>query len=345
MDIYSPAVLQEMVRIGLPDEFYFTQRYFSQVRTTTDEEIAFDEMVDKYILMPFVMPNVTGKPIVGSGYTTKRFKPAYMQAEDAIRPANLSARAFGEQINSVPDKLARMNNGRMNILEAHTLAVRRTIEWMCSQYLIYGKYTVSGPDYPTVILDFGRAAGNTIVNSGAALWTAPTTATPLSDIQAANTQIFSAGKCSATEVTMSPEDWALFTKTTEVKDNWKLFQPTGGPLPNISPQAAQKVQLKGSFGDFTFVVYNDFYEVGSSQVRYLNPGTVLVASPEETGLGGRQLYAGIQNLNAIAERRDAQPIYQYEYMTPNGKAQMLATESAPLVAARKVNACAALTVR
>lgn len=345
MDIYSPTVLQEMVRIGLPDEFYFTQRYFNTVRTTTDEEIAFDELVDKYILMPFVMPNVNGKPIVGSGYSTKRFKPAYMQAEDAIRPANLSARAFGEQINSIPDKLQRMNNGRMNILEAHTLAVRRTIEWMCAQYLTFGKYSVSGPDYPTVLLDFGRDAGNTIVNSGAALWTAPTTATPMADIQALNQQIFNKAKCSAIEVTMTPEDYALFIKTTEVKDNFKLFMPTGGPLPNISPEAAAKVQRKGSLGDFNIVVYNDFYEVGGSQVRYLNPGTVLVASPDETGLGGRQLYAGIQNLKAIAMGMDNRPIFQNEWMTENGKAHMLSTESAPLIAARKVNAAGALIVR
>lgn len=345
MDIYSPTVLQEMVKIGLPDEFYFTQRYFSTVRTTTDEEIAFDEMVEKYILAPFVLPTLNGKPLVGSGYTTKRFKPAYIQMEDAIRPSNLSARAFGEQINSIPDKLQRLNNGRMSILETHTLAVRRTVEWMCAQFLLFGKYTVSGPDYPTVLIDFQRDAGNTIVNSGIQLWTNAANATPMADIQALNQQIFNKAKCSATEVTMTPEDWQLFIKTTEVKDNWKLFVPTGGPLPNISPEAAAKVQRKGSLGDFNFVVYNDFYEVGSSQVRFLNPGTVLLASPDETGLGGRQLYAGIQNLMAIEARRDASPLFQYEYASPNGKAHMLATESAPLIAARKVNAAGTLIVR
>ena len=214
------------------------------------------------------------------------------------------------------------------------------------QFLIFGAYTVSGEGYPTRVIDFGRDAGNTIALSGARLWTNPTTAKPLTDFENVSLQTFRTGKAPATLVSMSPEDWSLFKETDQVKEQYKFFKDIGGPLPNITPNAASKVQRMGMIGQFEIEVYNDDYEddTGAS-VRYLNPGTVIMTAPGESGLGGRRLYGAIQHLAAQTSGQAQTDVYHYEWMSEDGESHNLGTHSSPLIAARKVNCAAAIIVR
>lgn len=345
-DIYTNAELQEIVRYTLPDANYFKQRWFSQQRFSATNNIIFDEMVDKRIRAPFVMPHVDGRPIVESGYSSNTYQPAYIKLRDGIQAADLTNRAFGEAINSIPEPLQRFNQGRANALRQHREAVERTIEWMCSQYMQFGAYTVSGDRYPTRYLNFGRDAGNTVALSGGRLWTAPSTAQPLTDFESLSRQIFVKGKAPGTLVTMTPEDWALFRECTQVKEKFQFFKDIGGPLPNITPQAAAKVLRMGMIGGFEIEVYHDTWEDDSgTEQRYLPIGTVLMSAPSESGLGGRQLYGRIQHLAAQLNGQSQTDIYHYEWMGEDGEAHNIGTHCAPLIAARKVNCSAALIVR
>lgn len=345
-DIYSNASLQEIVRYTLPDAYYFTQRFFFEQRFSPTDKILLDEMVDKRMRAPFVMPHVEGRPIVRSGYNTNEMIPAYIKMKDAIIARDLSGRRFGEAINQVPNELARFNAGRADALMQHVEAVRRTIEWMGAQYMQFGGYTISGDRYPTRYVNFNRDAGNTVALSGGRLWTAPTTAKPLTDFANMSAQTFSKGKAAATLVTMTPEDWELFIETDQVKSKFQFFKDIGGPLPNITPQAAAKVQRKGFIGGFEIEVYNDSWEDDSgTEQRYLPVGTVIMSAPGETGMGGRRLYGKIQHLHAQLTGQAQTDVYHYEWMSEDGEAHNMGTHSAPLVAARKVNCTGAIIVR
>ena len=338
-DIYGNAALTEIVRLGLPDLNYFTQRMFSQKRYSPTKNIVFDEMVDKRIKAPFVMSHVAGRAIVRSGYNSNTYTPAYIKLCDAIVSADLVNRAFGEAINSIPNEVQRFNAGRLSALEQHVNAIRRTMEWMAAQYLIGGGYTVSGDKYPTRVLSFGRNAGNTVVLSGARLWSAPTTAKPLDDLEAWSQQIFTTGYAPGTLVTMSPEVWALFRECDQVKSKFTLFKDIGGPLPNITPEAAAKIQRKGMVGGFEIEVVSDTYEddITGTASRYLPANTLIMTAPDETGLGGRQLFGKIEHLAAQMSGASMTDIYHYEYLTDDGEAHVMGTHSAPLIAAHKVN--------
>lgn len=344
MDLYTSTALMEFTRIGIPDAFFLVQRLFNEKRFTTSEKIAFDEMVDKYIIAPFVSPAVNGKPVVGSGYSTKTFTPAYIKLDDAIRPSDLQSRAFGEPINVAPNELQRFNAGRLDILRQHKDAIMRRLEWMCWQYVLTGGYTVSGPDYPTQVLDFGRDAGNTATLSGVDLWSAPTTATPKDDLEAWSQIGLAKAGVPLTECYFSLEAWAAFSNTDQVKDEFKDLKYRADPLPNLSPEAAAKVWDKGYYGDFRILVFNDFYEENGSQVRYLPAGKIVMVAPGEMGVGGRALFGGIQHMEAIKQGMNATDIFQWEYTMQDGSAHKLASHSGPLIAGKRVNATLSATV-
>mgnify|MGYP002132329416 CR=1 FL=1 len=344
-DIYGSAALIDMVRLGLPDEFFFTQFLFSQQRFSLVEDILIDEMVEKKGIAPFVMPHVDGKAIVGTGYSTRTYRPAYIKLRDAIRASNLTKRGFGEPINGVPNALARLNAGRLSALEQHVNAIRRRVEWMCAQFCIAGGYTVSGERYTTQVLNFGRDASLTVVLSGAALWSAASTATPTANFRAWGTLLFTKGYAPADTVIMSPEAWDAFAETADIKAKYSLFKDLGGSLPAILPQVAAKIQYKGSYGGYNIIVFNDTYEDETGAVqRYLPAGMVLMVAGGEAGLGGRRIYGPIQHLQAIKSGMQQVEVFPYEWESDDGEAHMIGTQSAPLVAARKVNCVLAAQV-
>jgi hypothetical protein len=145
---------------------------------------------------------------------------------------------------------------------------------------------------------------------------------------------------------MGPEDWALFKETDQVKAQFQFFKDTGGPLPNITPNAASKIQRMGRVGQFEIIVFNDAWEDDAgAQQRYLPVGTVLMTAPGESGLGGRQLYGQIQHLAAQLSGQAQSDIYHYEWLSEDGESHNMGTHSAPLVAARKANCSLAAIVR
>jgi hypothetical protein len=347
LNLYSSAELMEATRTLIPEEYFLSQRYFGVHRTSGADEIVFDEMLGSNVMAPFVSPLVDGKPVVSKGYNSKSFKPAYIKLEDPITPTDLTYRQFGEEINAPDTADSRLNNGRMNAMDTQVAAIRRRIEWMCAQYMLLGKYTVSGEAYPASLLDFGADAALRYSLAGAALWSATGTATPLDDIDTAAQLMMDKAGVAPTEILFTGGGvWGYLNKNAAFRDFYKNFQPVGGPLPKITPQAAAKVQRKGQLGDYELMTYSDTYHdaVTNALVKYLPDGYMVLVAQREGGLDGRQLFGGIQNLKAIQEGAKKNEIYQYEWAKGNGSALMIGAESAPLVAARKPNAIVVVKV-
>lgn len=346
LNLYSSAELMEATRTLIPEEFFLSQRYFGVDRVTSADEIVFDEMLGQNVMAPFVSPLVDGKPVVQKGYNSKSFKPAYIKLQDAITPSDLTYRQFGEAINQPDNAQTRLNNGRMNAMDKQVMAVRRRVEWMCAQYLLLGKYTVAGDGYPAQLLDFGADGALRFSLSGTALWSALTTATPLSDIDSWAQIMMDKAGVAPTEILMTGGVWSALSGNPAFTNQYKNFQSIGGPLPSITPQAYAKVQRKGMLGDYELLTFGDTYHDATSGAltKYLPDGYVFLIAQREGGLDGRQMYAGIQNLKAVQEGQNRNKLYQYEWAKGNGSALMIGAESAPLVAARKVNAVMAIKV-
>lgn len=149
------------------DPLYWLQWYPNEIRST-DEWIDFEKMPIKgRKLAPFVMPLGRGKPVWEDTGTHFRFKPAYVKVEDQIDPLMPLVRRVGIDANmsQMPVQLTpmqRLDLIRAAMFAAHTDSIHRRWNWMAATALRDGQITISGENYPTVTLDFKRAANHTV---------------------------------------------------------------------------------------------------------------------------------------------------------------------------------------
>src|SRR5439155_18228195 len=107
-------------------------------------------------LAPFVVPLAQGRPIFEEGGRIGRFKPAYVKPSDPVTPTRALRKRPGSLLSAdQPTPVQRYEAIKADILAYHRTAIERRWEWLAAKAVIDGKVTISGDDYPTVIIDFG----------------------------------------------------------------------------------------------------------------------------------------------------------------------------------------------
>jgi hypothetical protein len=210
--------------------------------------------------------------------------------------------------------------------------LRRRLEVMASEVLVTGKSTITGDKYPSVTLDFGRAAGNTITAS--TLWSV-TTATPLDDLQDWAQIMLQATGIMATDVVMGVDVWKVFRNHTNVKDRIAL-QRTYNAFPTLS-QSAQITEGATFFGNvdmFNVYVYAGWYVDPADGVeKPIWPiQTCVLCSPQ---LEGVQAYGAIRDEQAGLV---ALPYFSKSWTEEDPSVRFIMLQSAPLVFPYRPNA-------
>lgn len=178
-DIYTPhdlyAVMydeRQEVETSHWLDMFFPNSYFS-----TQEEILFDKIATTRKIAPFMLPNESGKPIYRrEGERLASFKPAYTKPKDALRPTEMLQRQPGELVRqNLLSPQARWDGEIVRITQYHRKAIHRLWDYMGAKSILDGKITINyqrdaGAPYPSVIVDFGRAAGHTITLGSGARW-------------------------------------------------------------------------------------------------------------------------------------------------------------------------------
>lgn len=345
IDIHSHAELMALVDYTKPRPYYALETWFNQPDFVSEhDKILLDEVYDDASIAPFVLPTLNGVPMKSGGYTTKELSVAYTKFYHALTVANLNERQPGEPINEPGNRLTRLERLRIKRLGQHRAAINTLREWMAWQFVLFGKYTITGDNYPTRIIDFGRDANNTRVLVGGAQWVNPTTCDPMADIELMCQQVLSKAELSASLVTMDTVAWNKFRAADRVKDRYKIFQSDGGPNPNVSPATAKVISRKGSSGDFEIEVVNTKYtNAAGVETAYLPANTVIVSPRGSQELGGVTAYGRIHNLKAIKEGVGAVNVFHSEWTPPDGSAHYIQSEAAPLTFAKRVNAFGVIT--
>lgn len=168
---YDTATLLGVLNKQIPDPFFF-QQFFTTEYYSQAEKIVFDEITEnRYILAPFVAPHVEGRVMAKGGYDTKSFKPAYVKPKHDVDVSQQFTRRAGEA--PVVGTLTPEQRYNACITENFAIEaemIERRINWMCCQALQNAAIVISGEDYPTVTLDFGRDASLSTVLAGDAVW-------------------------------------------------------------------------------------------------------------------------------------------------------------------------------
>lgn len=331
-DLFSTDVLNRVVTYLYVAPQFLVDRFFPNVQTETSEEIHFDLLNGKRRLAPFVSPLVEGQVVQSQTYQTNTFKPAYIKDKrvfDMNRPLKRSA---GEQIGGSLSPADRLRALIAQDMTDQIDMLNRRLEVMAGEVLTTGKSTIAGDKYPTTVVDFGRAAGNTVV--AAKLWSDPTSL-PLDDLFSWQQSLLQSTGAMLTDVVMTVDVWAAFRGNAQVKDRLNLMRTIGGPPTlNLGAQLSEGGFFVGTIDSFNIYVYSAWYvdPADGLEKPILPAGTVLLCGPQ---LEGVRAYGAIRDEAAGLQ---AMTYFVKSWKEEDPSVRFVMMQSAPLIVPYRPNA-------
>lgn len=304
--------------------------------------IDFEEVSRKYKkLAPFVAPNVQGRVITTQGSAMKRFAPAYVKPKSVIDPSKIIARQVGE----MPYQPMSNESRRLAVIaeetREHKTRIANREEWLAAQAILYGTVTVSGEDYPSQTVNFGRDASLTNTLLTTAKWS-ETTAKPLDDILGMRRKVNTLSGAVADRMIFGTNAWDYFVARLGLNNpttgnlldrNFRGSESDVSRLLNGYEGAEFAGRFVGSNGaSFEAWVYNGTYEddTGATQ-NFMDPRDVIGVGPVD----GVRCYGAIMDAGAGYR---AIPVYMKNWLNEDPSVEYLLSQSAPLMVPGEPNA-------
>lgn len=339
MDLFSTDTLLAIVQDLRVPQQGLAARYFPNVVQSPVENIHFDIDNKPRRMSPFVSPLVAGKLVKGRGFQTTTFQPAYIKDVRAFHPGRAFRRAIGERIGGgdySPEQ--RLQALVVQDLQDQIDMLNRRMEWMAAQTLMNGAITITGTDYPSAVVDFNRAAGNTITRTGAARWN-QAGINPLDDLQDWSDAMVKATGVAMTEVTMTVDVWKIFRSNADVKTRLDRFR--GNSTLAVNAHQKEGMVFQGMVDQFAICTYSGWAvdPITNTETAYLDAGTVI-------GCSAPELVEGVRHFGAIqdVESLQAVPYFSKSWVEQDPSMRYLLMQSAPLLVPYRVNATLRATV-
>lgn len=332
MDLFSTAELRKVIVDSRAPVQYFLDRLYREQMEFTTEEIMFDDLKLGRRMAPFVAPNLQGRVQKRSGFYTRSFRPAYVKPKDVVTPGRMLRRLAGEALTGgmTPGERWRAT------VAAYQLDQRKQImrrwEWMAAQAALYGQVTISGEDYPTVTIDFGRSANHTVILTGTARWSDTANSNPVDDLEDWATRIREAEGFVVTRVTMGGAAWKAFRKHPAVKE---LLETRRGSTSTAEtgPGLGESVEYKGQIGSFNIYVYADVYEDEDGAIQQMMDSRDVLLEAE-AGYEGVRAFGAIMDAKAGLQPYD---IFPKMWENEDPSVIYLLSQSAPLMIPSRPN--------
>ncbi len=332
-DLFSTATLAEVTRVTPIESHYWLDNFYQRVLAFDTEEVLFDRVESIRRLAPFVSPVVQGRVMRKQGFETRSIRPAYTKPKHVVDPNRMFTRMAGEAITGSTSPGQRWNAAVAENMKEERDAIMRLWNWMAAQATITGKVTITGEDYPTRVVDFGRDAGLTYIPVGAARW-GEVNADPLGDIARLRRRAFEKSGSVITRVTMGLEAFDRFFTDEKVKELLKgdavarisdsMLSAMGGTdVPYEYRGVLQGANGQGRLEVFT---YAEQYEDENGVSRdYMSTNDVVGTGP---GLNGTRCFGAIRDGRAGLRAVDMFP-KMWEQEDPSVTYTM--TQSAPIM--------------
>jgi len=343
MDIFDTAVLNRVVQDLTRPSSFLLDTFFPQIQTEESEEIHFDTDDSKPRIAPFVSPLVAGKVQVEDGFSTQSFRPAYIKDKRRFEPNRPLKRTIGEPIGGNLSGQARMQAVLMKNMEDQLKRLTRTQEIMAAEALQAGQVTVAGEQYPTKVVDFGRASGLTVTKGASVGWD-DSGVSAVDDLETWHGLIQDESGASARVVVMDPKAWQLARKQAAVTDLLDIRRGSTSSV-NIDPitrgQGNDKARLVGYLGDFEIWVYQEKYTDSAGVTQQIMPDYGVIMGDPST-LEGARAYGMIQDEKAGYQ---ALEYFAKSWLEEDPAVRYLLMQTAPLVVPYRPNACGFFTVK
>lgn len=321
----------------------FWLNFFSREIDFETPYIDFEIVDRKYKrLAPFVAPSVQGRVITTQGSRMQRFAPAYVKPKSPIDPQKVIARQAGEMMYSPMSNASRRLAVIAEEVREQATRIANREEWLACGAIIDGAVTISGEDYPTQFVDFGRDASLTYILAGAAKWDQATGA-PLVDLLAARRNVNKLSGTVVRRVIFGAGAWDLLATRLELNDpkNGNLLDTTmRGSTSDISRmldgfEGAEYVgTLAGRNGQGAIEcwVYTGTYEDDTgAEVDFMHTYDVVGVGPVD----GVRCYGAIQDAQAGYR---ALSVFMKNWVNEDPSVEYLMSQSAPLMVPAEPNA-------
>lgn len=328
VQLYDTATLLGLFREMEPASTYWRDLTSNSVVTFEDEYIDFEKVSEGRKIAPLIVPTAQGRPIYSEASSVTRFKPAYVKPKDAVSPGRVIKRRPGESLfaPNTQTPIQRYNAIIGDIMRAHREAIERREEWMVARAVIDGKVTLSGPDYPTRVVDYQRDATHTVTLSGT-FWDSSTTYDIMGDIQTWIDRVRRAKFGGpVNRLTVGDEVLGVMLKNEGVlKQLDTQMRGTNADL-NTGLRSGEYVEYIGRLGpNLELWVNSDFYELpdGSTE-KFLDPKTVCLTGPNVNV---------VRAFGAILDEEagfNAMPVFPKMWRNPDPAATYVMSQSAPL---------------
>lgn len=329
VQLYDTDTLLGLYREVQEPSTYWRNLCFNSVITFEDEYIDFEKIREGRKLAPLVVPTVQGRAVYSEASNVTRMKAAYVKPKDSVSPGRVIKRRPGENLfaqNSLSPQ-ARYNAIIGDILRVHRETIDRREEWLAAQAIINGKITLSGPDYPTRVVDFGRDAQHTITLGVGARW-GDAGVKPMTDIQTWIDRVRRAqfgGPVNRLTVGSAVLP-VLLADADVLKQLDTQTRGTNADL-NTGLRAGEYVEYIGKLGpNLELWVNSDFYEDPDTGTAtpFLDTKTVVLTGPN---------IMGVRCFGAILDEKagfNATPVFPKMWSQEDPSATFVMSQSAPL---------------
>jgi len=344
-EIYSTLDLLDVLRKQESIPQYWLG-FFPRVLTSDKEEILFEQVTDgTRELAPFVAPNVQGRVLRDRGYTTKTFKPAYVKPKHVVDPSRAIPRMAGEALGGDLTLAQRWDAIVAENMRLERIMIENRWEWMAARAVIDGAVVVTGEDYPTVTVDFGRDPSLMGTLLDTARW-GEADAKPLKDIELYRRRVHDLASTTITRLTFGLEAWDAFTSHEEVRDLLDTRYRGSDTdfnraISDGSPHEYRgRISGQNGMGTLELYTYSQKYreEDGSLQ-EFLDQNAVVGSG---SGLQGVRCFGAIKDKRAGLR---ALPMFPKMWDVEDPSVTYTMTQSAPLMVPAEPNASFTLRVR
>jgi hypothetical protein len=243
---------------------------------------------------PFVSPKLAGKVMKRDGKVLKTYEPPLMKPKfitDAEELLNTDTVFYADGTDP---------EDRANLRLAEDLAdgkdrIHRGKELMAVESLISGKITVKGDGVEDEI-DFGRAAENTKILTGTALWTA-TESDPITSLKTWAEYLFEKTGIAPDKVVFGRDVGNAFTSHEKVIKAFDVKRIDNGEL---NPEKLEDgVVFIGYLKELNLKIYKyvDYYENEAGVSTLIMPGDKLILGSDRAG--GKVAHGGIVDFKAF----------------------------------------------
>lgn len=351
VDSFDTAVLNRVVESLPRPNSFILDSFFPMIQAEESEEIHFDIDKSKPRITPFVHPTKAGKVIPNLGFETAMFKPAYAKDKRAFQPNAPLKRSIGETIGGNFSPQQRRDKAVKQAMQDQLEMLTRRETVMAMEALRLGQVTVSGEDYPTVVVNFNRHANLTVQLAGVARW-GEAGVSPVKNLETWANSALPLSGAAMRDVVVDPlaadllRADPLWEKMIDRESNRGERNLVDGPV--VRGTGDDSAVWLGRLGMLNIWLYSEPYvdEAGADQNMMPDYQVILASRGQgnsgKGGLEGTRCYGAIQDEEAGYK---ATRYFAKSWVDKDPPVRWLMLQAAPLIVPYRPNASMGIRVR